>query len=394
MASTAPWLPGGRRGLFMATAVVLGAHVLLLARMPAPGLGAAAADGMPARLRVSFVRELAPAEPVLRQRPARALPRPRAAQPALPPARDGDETWRAQAAAAIEGAASAPELLAALPAAQDGALGPVAGAAVDAAADFRTESPIAAPAAGFADQTATAPPAAADPLAGAATPDATTFDWPPSTRLEYRVTGQVDGPVEGDAVVEWLRQGERYQVRLEISVALVARRRIASDGLITPTGLAPRRYDEETRILLREPRRVQLLFGPETLQLADGRTLPRPPGVQDSASQFVQMTWLFNVRPELLQPGQSIAFPLALPRRVEPWIYDVLAAEPQATPAGWLPTVHVKPRREATGGDLTAEFWVAPSLQHLPVRMIIRQGPRLWLDLALAQMPLQAEPGR
>jgi len=370
MGATAPWPPAGRRGLFMAVAAVLAVHGLLLALMPAPGLGAAAADGIPARLRVSFVRELAPVEPVLRQRPARALPRPRAPQPGLQAAADGDAALREQALAAAEAAASAPELLAALPAPID----EVAEAMPEPAAEASSTS--------------------SDTPDGAAPPDATRFDWPPSTRLVYGVTGHVDGPVEGDAVVEWLRQGDRYQVRLEISVALVARRRIASDGLITPAGLAPRRYDEETRILLREPRRVQLLFGPDTLQLADGRTLPLPPGVQDSASQFVQMTWLFNVRPELLQPGQSIAFPLALPRRVEPWIYDVLAAEPQATPAGLLPTVHVKPRREATGGDLTAEFWVAPSLQHLPVRMIIRQGPRLWLDLALAEMPLQAEPGR
>lgn len=358
--------PGGLGRLLLALGVVLAVHGLLLSLLPAAGLGASAADRAPARLRVSFVRELAPAEPVLRQRPARALPRPRRAQPALAAVGEDAPALQAQALAP-EPAASAPSLLPPLPPSLDG---PAAALA-----------PVHAAQANPAD-------------AAASAPDATTFDWPPSTRLVYRVEGDVDGPVEGDAVVEWLRQGERYQVRLEINVALVASRRISSDGLITPAGLAPRRYDEETRILLREPRRVQLLFGPETLQMADGRTLPRPPGVQDSASQFVQMTWLFNVRPELLQPGQSIAFPLALPRRVETWIYDVLAAEPQPTPAGWLPTVHVKPRREASGGDLTAEFWVAPSLQHLPVRMRIRQGARLWLDLALSRMPLQAEPGR
>jgi len=236
---------------------------------------------------------------------------------------------------------------------------------------------------------------AASPAASAAvSTDATAFDWPPSTRLSYRVVGDVQGPVEGQARVEWLRQGLRYQVHLDLSVALLASRRISSDGVITPAGLAPRRYDEETRIVLREPRRVAIDFGDELVRMADGRVLPRPEGVQDSASQFVQMTWLFNARPDLLQPGQSVSFPLALPRRVDTWIYDILASEPVATPAGLLPAVHVRPRREAGGGDLTVEFWVAPSLQYLPVRLAIRQGRGITLELLLERLPEQAAPGR
>ncbi|MFN9744061.1 MAG: DUF3108 domain-containing protein, partial [Betaproteobacteria bacterium] len=238
-------------------------------------------------------------------------------------------------------------------------------------------------------------PAPAGPRTAApAPPDATAFDWPPSTRLSYRVVGDVQGPVEGHARVEWLRQGLRYQVHLDLSVALLATRRVSSDGLITPAGLSPRRYDEETRILLREPRRVAIEFEPGQLRLADGRVLPRPEGVQDSASQFVQMTWLFNARPELLQPGQTVGFPLALPRRVQSWVYDIVGPVTVTTPAGELAAVHVRPRQEAGAGDLTAELWVAPSLQHLPVRMLIRQGERATLELLLERLPEQAAPGR
>jgi hypothetical protein len=242
------------------------------------------------------------------------------------------------------------------------------------------------------------PPAAEAPRAAAsAPPDATAFDWPPSTRLSYRISGDVQGPVEGHARIEWLRQGLRYQVHLDLTVALLATRHVSSDGLITPAGLAPRRYDEETRILLREPRRVAIELGPEQLLLADGRVLPRPEGVQDSVSQFVQMTWLFNARPELLQPGQSLSFPLALPRRVLPWVYDIVGPATVATPAGELAAVHIRPRLEAGGGDLTAELWVAPSLQNLPVRMLIRQGPQgrqAMLELLLERLPEQATPAR
>ncbi|HRC39330.1 MAG TPA: hypothetical protein PK420_14750, partial [Rubrivivax sp.] len=57
--------------------------------------------------------------------------------------------------------------------------------------------------------------------------------------------------------------------------------------------------------------------------------------------------------------------------------------------------LHVKPRREAMRpGDLAAEMWVAPSLQYLPVRIVIRQDEETHVDLVIERLPLQAEPGR
>jgi hypothetical protein len=329
-------------------------HGLLLpALWPARLGGGAAPDGRPARLAVQFLQVLQPTEPAA---PTRRLAghagRVAAAVPGL----------AASAAGAVGAEPPALAALLPLPEVLPAPAGPMAAAPAVAAAS--------------------------------APPDATAFDWPPSTRLSYRVVGDVQGPVEGHARVEWLRQGLRYQVHLDLSVALLATRRVSSDGLITPAGLSPRRYDEETRILLREPRRVAIDLGPVELRLADGRVLPRPEGVQDSASQFVQMTWLFNARPELLQPGQTVGFPLALPRRVEPWVYDVVGLVTVDTPAGELAAVHVRPRQEAGTGDLTAELWVAPSLQHLPVRMLIRQGQRATLELLLERLPEQAAPGR
>ena len=57
----------------------------------------------------------------------------------------------------------------------------------------------------------------------------------------------------------------------------------------------------------------------DQVSLPNGQLLPRPAGLQDAVSQFVHMTWLFTMQPELLQPGTRIEMPLALPRRVEPW---------------------------------------------------------------------------
>jgi len=73
----------------------------------------------------------------------------------------------------------------------------------------------------------------------------------------------------------------------------------------------------------------------------------------------------------------------------------VLAREPLETRFGLVETLHVKPRREPRPGvELTAEMWVAPSLQYLPVRILIRQDSETFVDLLATRLPLQAAPGR
>jgi Protein of unknown function (DUF3108) len=117
-------------------------------------------------------------------------------------------------------------------------------------------------------------------------------------------------------------------------------------------------------------------------------------GVQDTASQFVQMTWLFTTQPDLLRVGNSISLPLALPRRMDRWTYDVVAEQRLYTPVGELDTFHVKPRRADTRprGELSAEVWFAPSLQYLPVRIRIQQDADTYVDLMMDAAPLQAAP--
>jgi len=355
----------------LALAVTL-AHLWLAAEWAPPRLGDGATDERPRTIAVSFVRELAPvaarapAPAAARVRPTAVAPQTAASAPRLLE----PETIQTEPALAVERAAlpDAPALPA-LPALPD-----VPGV------------PVGPPALAVAGPE----PAASAPAA---------FEWPPSTRLDYRLVGNFRGPVLGRARVEWLRSGTRYQVHLELTIgpsfSPLASRRISSDGEITAQGLRPRRYDEETRAVMRDVRQLSIALEPDVVRLPSGRELPRPAGVQDSASQFVQLTWLFTMQPQLLQAGETIAFPLALPRQVDVWTYDVLATELLDTPAGPINAVHVKPRREAkAGGDLTAEVWFAPSLQYLPVRLLIRQDADTYLELSLERLPLQAAPGR
>jgi hypothetical protein len=235
--------------------------------------------------------------------------------------------------------------------------------------------------------------AAASP-ASAALPTAAAFDWPPSTRLSYRLQGQYRGPVEGTAQVDWLRQGTRYQVHLGTAIGPVLSRHITSEGELTAQGLAPRRFDGEQKVMFRSPRRWQQRFGPEQVTLTDGSNVPTQAGVQDEASQFVQLTWLFTVQPQRLKVGSAVEMPLAISKRLDRWTYDVTGEEMLRFPFGEVATFRLKPRREAAGGDLTPEIWIAPTLQNLPVRIRLTDGGGNWVDLTLEKPPLQAVPAK
>lgn len=256
------------------------------------------------------------------------------------------------------------------------------------------------------------------------------FAWPASTRLSYRLSGQYRGEVHGQAQVAWVLAAPRYQVHLDVSVGLpmapLFSRRMTSDGRLTAAGLRPERYDELSKMAFRDARALRLTLDDEGVLLADGRRWTRPSGaawlaaidtapapagvngttpdaapgdtaataIQDSASQFVQLSYLFTVNPALLTPGQTVGFPLALPRRVEPWVYEVVGTQTQHTPFGALETYHVRPRPGTPRGqDLLAEAWFAPQLAYLPVRIRIEQDAEVYIDLVLDRRPeLAAAP--
>ena len=214
------------------------------------------------------------------------------------------------------------------------------------------------------------------------------------------LTGNYRGEVNGRARVQWVRQGLRYQVHLDIAIgpsfAPLMSRRMTSDGELGPEGLLPRRYDEATKLPFQNPRRATVEFTPQQVTLANGTQREALAGVQDAASQFVQMTWMFTTQPELLRTGNAIMMPLALPRRMDRWIYDVLGEERLATSFGPLDTVHLKPRRadDRPRGELSAEVWIAPTLQYLPARIRIQQDAETFVDLLIESAPMQAAPGR
>lgn len=341
------------------------------------------------RLQAAFVRELAqatPPAPPPPPPPRRAVSRSAVVEAPPPPEAASAPTE----VAAPEGAASE------IPTEREVSDAAVVADGVPSAPEDGGSAPPNAPMA--AERPPEAPPeeASAPAVAPAATASAPHLDWPLSTQVRYTLTGDYRGPVEGQATVEWVRESDRYQVRVELIIgapfAPVLQRRMTSDGLIGDNGLMPRRYDEETRVAFAPTRRVSMVFEGDAVVLSNGRREASLPGVQDTASQFVQLTWLFLTGAVPLRAGGEFVVPLALPRRMDRWTYDVIGEEPLATPFGTLPTWHLKPRREGKPSKLSIETWFAPSLQYLPVRIILRQEPDSYADLIIQQLPQQAAP--
>jgi hypothetical protein len=347
-----------RSAVLLLVLLVTALHGWVTAQFEEDRLGWGNADRLPKRIEVSFVHEMELVAPpaVAPAPPAPPLPKPKARTAAR--------------------AASAPE--------------------PEPEPEPKVEPPERVASAPALELPASAAVAAASPAsAPASAPSAPPFEWPPSTELAYDLTGNYRGPVNGTARVRWIRAGTHYQVHLDVFIGLesapLMSRRMTSDGELTEQGLSPRRYDEVTKVGFGEPRVATVRFEPSQIVLANGGTHEQLPGVQDTASQFVQLTWLFTVHPERLRTGQAIELPLALPRRVDRWVYDVLEPETLYTPFGELEVFHVKPRRLLRPtNELSVEAWFAPSLQYLPARLRIQQSAEVYVDLMLQRKPRQA----
>jgi hypothetical protein len=336
----------------------------------------------PARIELVAVQDMAFSTPPA---PA-AVPPPPA--PAAPPRPPRQATPAVAAASAPDAAASAPEtapVLAAAPA------DPPASAPAPAASApvMPAVASVAEPAPSLPTAAAVAPASAP---ASAPAPSIEAFGWPPSTRITYELTGNYRGEVYGSAQVDWVRVGERYQVHLDVvvgaSFAPLYSRRMSSDGRLSDAGLVPERYDEESKAAFKDRKRASVTLEPESVLLNNGQRVERVPGVQDTASQFVQLTYLFTRQPQLLKPGGTIELPLALPRRMSVWTYDIRESESVYTPIGPIDAIPLQPRRESRKGDeLSATVWFAPSLQYLPVRIRIQQDTDTYIDLMIKRRP-------
>ena len=376
-----------RVGLAALVLFVLGVHGCVTQQVMSHLADLDAESAMPPRMEVTYVRDMALAAPpptAMPAAPREVAPPAASARPvkrvkAVKPAAPASAASAASAASTVE--VEAPQLP--VPAVSEVAI-PASSPTVAAAS---TPQPLAT-----ASFLASASASASASESASTTETIGGFEWPASTRISYALTGNYRGEVDGNAQVEWIRAGARYQVHLDLGVgpsfAPLITRRMTSDGDITAEGLVPRRYDEDTKVVMRDRSRVTLSFDPGSVILANGERRDTVPGVQDTASQFVQLVYVFSTRPDLLRAGGTVDIPLALKNRVGVWTYDVVGEELLATPFGPLNSIHLKPRNAVQKpGELSIEMWFAPQLRYLPVRIRIQQDPQTFIDLLVSKRP-------
>lgn len=217
------------------------------------------------------------------------------------------------------------------------------------------------------------------------------FDtWPSDTRLTYVLTGNYRGSLHGSAKVLWQRlfdgQQTRYQTDVQLSLGLLLSMRLTSQGQITEQGLAPQVYEQQ---IGRNRRHARI---GEDVELNNGKHAPRPDGVQDTASQLIELAHRLATGQTPLASGGSVHLWLARPTGVDEWAYDLVGEETVYLPRlGAVPAIHLKPRRlndangntnsDANNSAIKAEIWLAPSLQYLPVRILLTQGADTSVDL-------------
>ena len=221
-------------------------------------------------------------------------------------------------------------------------------------------------------QPATAAASRASPQPAGASADATIAEaWPPNTRLNYQLGGNYRGELHGTARVLWQKDGARYQAQVDLDLGFLATMRLTSQGEMTAHSLKPRVYEE----LVRKKRR-NVRLGDDSIHLANGETAARPPNVQDTASQFIELSHRFASGQVPLAVGQTVQFALVRPNRVAHWVYDVVEETHIHLPSlGPTRALLVRPRPvDGEKQNVSAQMWLAPSLQYLPVRIVLSMG--------------------
>lgn len=207
---------------------------------------------------------------------------------------------------------------------------------------------------------------------------------PTSTRLDYAVTGRIKGiAYNAEGALDWTAADGRYSARMEMKVFLLGSRVQTSSGRLGPNGLSPERFSDKSRS------EKAAHFDAEQNRIRFSNNAPEAvllPGAQDRLSLFLQLAGLLQARPQAYVSGQTIDMPVVGTGDADIWRFVVGDEVILSLPAGEMRARQIKrlPRREF---DSTVEMWLAPELQHLPVRLRVTQGNGDVADQQLSRRP-------
>ncbi|MDT4870658.1 hypothetical protein FQZ97_1057460 [compost metagenome] len=170
---------------------------------------------------------------------------------------------------------------------------------------------------------------------------------------------------------------------MEMRVFLLGSRVQTSTGRVGPTGLSPERFADKSRS------EKAAHFDTEQNRIRFSNNAPDAallPGAEDRLSLFLQIAGLLQARPQAYASGQTIEMQVAGTGDADIWRFKVGDETTLALPAGEMRARQLVrlPRKEF---DSTVEMWLAPDLQHLPVRLRITQSNGDVADQQLSRMP-------
>ncbi|MBA4260915.1 MAG: DUF3108 domain-containing protein [Comamonadaceae bacterium] len=208
---------------------------------------------------------------------------------------------------------------------------------------------------------------------------------PGAADLLYEVSGHAKGlRYSAEAHLRWQPNGTRYSAELEISAFLVGRRVQTSSGHLNAQGLVPERFGDRRRGTEKATHFDHA--GQRIRYSSNAPDTPLEPGAQDRLSVFLQLAALFQAQPDGYPAGQMLRLQVAGTGDAQTWSFQVGPPETLALPAGSVTARRLTrpPRREF---DSTVDIWLAPALQHLPVRIRITEHNGDMADQQLRQLP-------
>lgn len=202
---------------------------------------------------------------------------------------------------------------------------------------------------------------------------------PPSTQMVFDVKGRVSGiAYSATAQIEWTAGNGRYRAFQQVRMPLLGARSQTSSGRIGPLHLQPETFEDSrrNRILRFDPTAHTVVY--HQAQTAT----PIPADSQDRLSVFFQLASLVAAQPQTFVAGKQVKIPTVSFNKQDYWTFEVVGTETLSLSAGAMDTVKLR-RLPRKADDQTAEIWLSPSMQYLPVRIAVREDDGDALDLRL-----------
>jgi hypothetical protein len=223
-------------------------------------------------------------------------------------------------------------------------------------------------------------------------PVATAMVLPESAKLEYLVYYGEERFQAGRAIYLWEMSGDRYvlynmvEATGLVSLFLPGQLVQESQGQVLADGLRPQRYVAQRGTASRSET-VDFDWDAGTAMLAKGGTsspVPILPGVQDPASVIQQLAFFAG-------SGAGVqAVVVADPRKVRQHDVQIVDQEMLDTPAGLIPTVHL--RKEIREDAARVDVWLATERFLVPVKVRFRDRRGKLFEQVVSSLSVHGPP--